>query len=83
MANKRDYYEVLGVSKTASDQEIKGAFRKLSRKWHPDMQSGKTESEKKEDEEVTESEDDEEAEEKKLEESLKSYRRANHRLFNG
>ena len=51
MANKRDYYEVLGVSKTASDQEIKGAFRKLSRKWHPDMQSGKTESEKKEAEE--------------------------------
>ena len=35
MADKRDYYEVLGVSKTASDDEIKKAFRTLAKKYHP------------------------------------------------
>ena len=35
--DKRDYYEVLGVSKDASDDEIKSAFRKLAKKYHPDI----------------------------------------------
>lgn len=35
--NKRDYYEVLGVSKDASESEIKSAFRKLAKKYHPDV----------------------------------------------
>lgn len=37
MADKRDYYEVLGLSKGASDDEIKKAYRKLSKKYHPDI----------------------------------------------
>ena len=51
MANKRDYYEVLGVSKTASDAEIKSAYKKMAIKYHPDRQAGKSEAEKKEAEE--------------------------------
>ena len=37
MAEKRDYYEVLGISKGASDAEIKKAYRSLAKKYHPDV----------------------------------------------
>lgn len=47
MAEKRDYYEVLGVSKTAGDDEIKKAYRKLAKKYHPDANPGNAEAEKK------------------------------------
>lgn len=45
--NKRDYYEVLGVEKNASDAEIKKAYRKMAQKYHPDIHPGDAEAEAK------------------------------------
>ena len=47
LADKRDYYEVMGVDKTASEDEIKKAFRKLAKKYHPDLNPGDKEAEAK------------------------------------
>lgn len=47
MAEKRDYYEVLGLQKGASEDEIKKAFRQLAKKYHPDLNPGDKEAEAK------------------------------------
>ncbi len=47
MAEKRDYYEMLGIGKNATDAEIKSAYRKLAKKYHPDLNPGNKEAEEK------------------------------------
>lgn len=47
MAEKRDYYDVLGINKNATDEEIKSAYRKLAKKHHPDLNKDNKEAEEK------------------------------------
>lgn len=47
MAEKRDYYEVLGLQKGATDDEIKKAYRKLAKQYHPDLNPDNPEAEAK------------------------------------
>ena len=47
MANKQDYYETLGITKQASEDEIKKAYRKMAKQYHPDNNPGDTAAEAK------------------------------------
>ena len=47
MSQKRDYYDVLGVSRQADEATIKRAYRKLAKKYHPDTNAGNKEAEQK------------------------------------
>ena len=47
MVDYKDYYKILGVPKTATEKEIKAAFRKLARKHHPDVNKGDAKAEAK------------------------------------
>src|SRR3981081_3584037 len=45
--NKRDYYEVLGVARTATEQDLKSSYRRLAHQYHPDKNQGDAASEEK------------------------------------
>ena len=47
MADKRDYYELLGVEKNATENQLKSAYRKLAKQYHPDANPGNKEAEAK------------------------------------